>query len=302
MLGFLAMVIFLIHQSGLLETISERIALNEHELVVYVEDVHYALFSVMVFFVLQVMILVKFTRDTAKQWCRMDKACRDEEIGSKLEWAPTEGERDAIVSLQNAPWMKRFVPQLFDPQAETIRDTVIFRALRHEFLLDRSDEPPFQPRAFEKRLDFDFGRYLTIAQSRILAHVVEVEQEAWMCFAAGTVVFYLLALIVHENMQILAWTWAGVGWLVYLSNAYFEQHLIDVRRSFIPKKVDYILYESPPTTMTQGEKDWDFAILEENGVDALPGWCNVDPDFYAEHQRSWILHPIIFRKRVKNLT
>lgn len=202
-LGFLAMLIFLIHQSGLLETISLLIALDEHDLVEYV---HYALFSVMVFFVLQVTILVKFADETGKQWCRMDKACRDEEIGSKLEWAPTEDERDAIVALRKASWITRFVPQLFDPQAETIRDTVIFRALRHEFLLNRSENPPFQPRASETRLDFDFGRYLTIAQSRILARVVEVEQEAWMCFAAGIIVFYLLALIVHENMQILAWT------------------------------------------------------------------------------------------------
>ena len=113
-LGFLAMIIFLIHQSGLLEAISERIALDEYELVEYVEDVHYALFSVMVFFVLQVMILVKFAGETGKQWCRMDKACRDEENANKTEWAPTEAEREAISVLREASWITRFIPQLFD--------------------------------------------------------------------------------------------------------------------------------------------------------------------------------------------
>lgn len=84
-----------------------------------------------------------------------------------------------------------------------------------------------------------------------------------------------------------------MGWLVYLSTAYFEQHLIDVRRNFVPRKVDFMVYDSLPTNMTKDEKDWDFALLEENGVDALPGWCSVDPEFFAEHQRSWITTKVV---------
>lgn len=299
-LGFLAMTIFLIDQSGLLEAIAKGIDFDEFELAEYVEDVHYALFSVMVFFVVQVMFLVKFAAETSNHWIKMDKECRDELIASNNgEWAPTEEERHAISDLRKESWITRFIPQLFDKEAEKIRDTVIFRALRHEFILDRSDEPPFQPQASEKRLDFDFGRYLSIAQSRGLAHIVEVEQEAWVCNAAGTIAFYMFALMVQESMQILAWTWVAIGWCVYLFNVVFEQHLINLRRNFFPRKVDILLYGPTPTTNSQDEREWDFALLEENGVDSLPGWCNVDPEFYAEQQRSWITKKLVGGKATR---
>jgi len=292
-LGFLAMTIFFIHHSGLLETISHRIHFEEEELIEYVENIHYALFSVMIFFVFQVMVLLRFANETAEQWTAMDKACQDASL-NKTEWIPTEQERQSLSNLQAFSWITLLVPQLVNKDDETIRDTVIFRALRHEFILDRSPDPPFPAKTAKKRLvDFNFGRYLAHAQSRVLAHVVEVEQEAWLCFAVATLVFYAFALAVRENMVILAWFWAATGWFVFLFNAVFEMHLIDLRRSFLPRRIDALLYESTPSLHDNNERGCDFALLEEKGVDALPGWCDVDPEHYVNHERWWVTQKFV---------
>jgi len=293
-LGFLAMVIFSIHHSGLLQPISHRINLDEMELVEYVENVHYALFSIMVFYVVQVVALIRFASKTEKQWCFMDKACRDEATVNKTEWVPTEQDLQALSDLQKASWYTRLIPQFLDRQAETIRDTIIFRALRREFILDRATEPPFLPSTSKERLDFDFGRYLAIAQSRTLAHIVEVEPEAWLCFALATMLYYAFGAAVQEDMAILSWFWAGTGWCVLLFNAVFERHLERLRSSFLPSRIASMLYDFDPRSQSEDERDWDFTLLEEQGGEgALPGWCNVDPDYYVESQRWWITQQLV---------
>jgi len=301
-LGFLAMVIFFIHQSGMLDFIAEHIHLEEEELVEYVEHVHFTLFSVMIFFVAQVLVLLKFATETDNEWAAMDKLCRNDVALNRTEWTPSAEERQALQKLRKASWVTRFIPQLFDKSAEQIRDTVIFRALRHEFLLDRSLGPPFRPTATEKQqLDFDFGRYLAIAQSHMLEHVVEVEQDAWLWFAVGTILFYAFAYLVHDNMDILAWMWVGAGWCVYLFNVVFELHLVDLRRSFLPNRIASLLYEpdfvlESETGSSNGNGDdhtASLALLGAEEAGALPAWCDVDPNRYLEYQRPWLVQKLV---------
>ena len=296
-LGFLAMCIFFIHTSGLLVLVSKRIRLDEEELVGYVEIVHYTLFSIMVFFVAQVLVLLRFAAETEDAWLAMDKECRDESLAiSNSEWDPAESERQALAGLQNSAWYTRFVPQLFDHQAEKIRDTEIFRELRHEFILDRGLEPPFPAAASEKRqLDFDFGRYLAIAQSGILAHIVEVGHEAWISFAAATILFYAFAAVVQENLVFLAWAWVAIGWLVYLFNVIFENHLIHLRSNFLPRRTVSLLYgEGSQEQRVDERDDGNLALLEEERTgDVLPPWCDIDPGRYVENQRWWITQKLV---------
>jgi hypothetical protein len=68
------------------------------------------------------------------------------------------------------------IPLLRNNDALLNEDELIFKALRSEFILERSSEAPFQPAPEEKRIenDFNFGRYLSLSLTHLLTHVVEV--------------------------------------------------------------------------------------------------------------------------------
>jgi len=282
--------------------------LPQEELVEAVEHVHFTLFSVMLFFVAQVLVLLRFARETDKEWADMDKACRNEAILAANPSAAatplftiSEPERQALATMRRASWITRLVPRLLDRDAEQMRDTVVFRSLRHEFLLDRPLDPPFASAEEKRALDhtFDFGRYLAKAQSHMLEHVVEVEQEAWVCFAVGTILFYILANLVHDSLDVLAWLWMGAGWCVFLFNVVFETHLIDLRSRFLPRQISSLLYKSNYTPTTENdangqiEPDSNVALLSGEGTNALPAWCDVDPDRYVLNERSWITQKLV---------
>jgi len=199
-LGFLSIITFCITQTGLFEIISEKVYGDDKELLEFFEYVHYTIFFIMISFVFQVIVLVREASETEEQWLEMDKACR----GHQTDWAPTADEIKAASEVDRSYWYARFFPQLLNKDQECVKDRVLFQALRNEFILDRGDEYPFEPVPESKRVgdDFNFGRYLALAQTHVLMHVVEVQKYTWICFAAGTLVYFALALAVRENVEV----------------------------------------------------------------------------------------------------
>jgi Ca2+-binding EF-hand superfamily protein len=246
-LGFLAMVVFFVHQSGTLGHISKAIGQEEHEMAEYVEYVHYTIFFIMVGFVVQVLVLVKEAAETENQWLEMDETCREHLDSSERNQSLTVEEEQALHDVHRKTWYTQFLPQLGNKRDERVEDKLIFQALRKEFLLERSADEPFQPVEMDRRLndDFNFGRYLALAHTHILTHVVEVQHGTWFCFACGTVAFYTLALLVRQDLWILAWVWIVVGWAVYLFNIVFERHLVKLRNMFLPRHILAVMGHTP---------------------------------------------------------
>jgi hypothetical protein len=174
-LGFLAMFTFFITTSGHdFSILSERLLGEKDELLEYFEYVHFSIFFIMIFFVCQVLVLVKEAAQTEKEWIDLDRLCRlrpeDVTTAASVRGA-IHGRGVARVSSFSA-----LIPLLRNNDALVNEDELIFKALRSEFILERSSEAPFQPAPEEKRIenDFNFGRYLSLSLTHLLTHVVEV--------------------------------------------------------------------------------------------------------------------------------
>ena len=199
-LGFLSIITFCVTQTGLIKIMSEKIYEDEEELLEFFEYVHYTIFFIMISFVFQVIVLLREASETEKQWLEMDKACR----GHQTDWAPTADEIKATAEVDKTYWYTRFFPLLRNKEQETVKDRVLYQTLRNEFILDRGYDYPFEPAPQDKRVsdNFNFGRYLALAQTHGLMHVVEVQKYTWAWFAAGTLAYYCLAVAVQENVNV----------------------------------------------------------------------------------------------------
>jgi hypothetical protein len=172
-LGFLAMVTFIITTTGYFSILSKRLFGENEELLEYFESVHFSIFFIMIFFVCQVLVLVKEAAQTEKEWTALDRLCRlhPEDVTTA---ASVRGAIQTGPSRGNS--FSALMPLLRNNDAEEKEDELIFKALRFEFILERSSEAPFEPVPEEKRIenDFNFGRYLSLSLTHLLTHVVEV--------------------------------------------------------------------------------------------------------------------------------
>lgn len=150
--------------------------------------VHFALFFVMVFFVIQVLAMIHEASLQHSRWNAMDERIRHEESHDV-----TPSERKTILAWQSLPWYALLYHQIMGSASEQHnREETIFRSLRREFLLDRSLHEPFGPTSADKRLDdtFNFGRYLGLAEIHVLSHAIKVQLGTWGFFAFMTLAFY----------------------------------------------------------------------------------------------------------------
>lgn len=264
-LGFLSICTFCITKSGYFSIVSAKIYGDQHELLELFEQIHFAIFAIMVFFVLQVLVLVREAMDTESRWIQMDYDAR----GLSPQSIATEWEgrnrRQAIWKL--LPGFRRARKR---KQAE--EDLVMFYSMRKEFLLDRNVEPPFAPAAEQLPADFAFGRYLSVCLGTMLAHVVEVSNATWMLFAIGSCLYAGLHWILEVEGLVIVWM--TTGWFVFVLDVVFESHLLLVRD----------LLASPDAS----EDTPDVTTPLQAGSSVLPGWTRIDLDAYRK-RRSWII-------------
>jgi hypothetical protein len=156
----------------------------------------------MIFFVTQVLQFIRFAEHQQHEWTSLDARIRNEQLISQNHRLTTE-EREALNRLHETPWYALISRHFWFDSSENIRrqEELVWRALRTEFILDRSLDPPFTPIDQVKRLDstFHFGRYLGLAQIHVLSHAIEVEQETWLFFAGTTVLYYAVGALVQYN-------------------------------------------------------------------------------------------------------
>jgi hypothetical protein len=172
-LGFLAMVTFIITTTGYFSILSKYLFGEKEELLEYFELIHFSIFFIMIFFVGQVIVLVNAAAKIEKEWTALDRLCRINpedsttaaSVRGEIQTGPSSGNSSSALMLF-----------LRNKDTEVKEDELIFKALRSEFILERSSEAPFKPVPEENRIenDFNFGRYLSLSLTHLLTRVVEV--------------------------------------------------------------------------------------------------------------------------------
>jgi hypothetical protein len=212
---------------------------EQEELVEVFEWVHFSIFFIMVFFFIQVIVLIRQAIITERQWLELDK-----------DYRRPEAERVQQESMADRPYLNRLwmklrrsngyislLPFFRSQKTEMEVSRAYFKALRDEFIQDRSMDPPFEPVPEAQRLkyDFVFGRYLGLCLIRFLARVVDVTNTTLVLLALGTILFYVWSNIVNDDPVWLAWSWLFIGWFHFLFNVYFEKHVLQIRHELVPE-------------------------------------------------------------------
>jgi hypothetical protein len=158
----------------------------------------------MVFFVIQVLVLVKEASQTEKMWLEYERSVVSFNAEHNNEQQHSLNSLGAPpvypASLSAAGIVLRWIQSYGERLPLTGQHVLLFfKALRDEFVLDRELEHPFQPSTKKMDKDFNFGRYLGVCQSILLQKVVHVKIFTWVLFALGVVVYYLFVLLVDCN-------------------------------------------------------------------------------------------------------
>lgn len=160
----------------------------------------------MIGFVVQVLFLINEASGTEKFWDEMDTRARmasHSKSGSvRQSFTATKSQREAFDDKESI-W-STILPQFRNAKKELRRQTLIFKALREEFILERSLDPSFEPTPLPQRVeeDFNFGRYLSLSQALVLSHIVEVEERTWFLFALGTCAFFGICELAGRDIEV----------------------------------------------------------------------------------------------------
>jgi len=294
-LGFLSMVTFILNEAGFFRFLSFKIyGENEdgEELLEVFEVVHFAIFFVMVFFFVQVVVLIRQAMWMEEQWHKMDR----EKMNDVPVTFKSRVYSGCWTKLRHSNSFLALFPFFRNLGDEAKLARTYFYILRQEFILDRSLEYPFLPAPESQQVnqDFNFGRYLGFCLVNFLTHIVEVKNTTLLFFAFASLVAYGYILLVQEDMWIVAWSWLVLEWVVFIFHIFFEQHVAKIQSYYIPRRNPISNEESVDakdnTIPFQSMEDYNNSVYEE----ALPGWCHVDLDHYVNGGgRSWIAKTLV---------
>mmetsp|Transcript_30078 Transcript_30078/g.66603 ORF Transcript_30078/g.66603 Transcript_30078/m.66603 type:complete len:717 (-) Transcript_30078:73-2223(-) len=279
-LGFLSLFTFCVTKMGFFEALSVRIFGEEEaeELLELFESVHYALFFVMVLFVLLVLKLVSDGMKTEEEYHELDRETRDPQHIAKCVDRVAQAEQTPVPFLRRCKLLfTSAFPSIRSRRNASVADLLHFYALRREFILERSVEPPFQPAAEKNRVpeDFAFGRYLSISLGHTLAHSVHLGMTTWLCIALFTILFFFVMMAAEAQVVILAWVWAGLGLLLFLAGNIFDVHLDNINKS-------YAKFTIPSNGGTDQESQPLVGAPNGSEGEDLPPWCSIDFEAYLQ--------------------
>lgn len=230
----------------------------------------------MVFFTFQVLIMIHVAEKQQREWVELDERIRNEPPYQCL----SDAERQTLSKLQQTSSVNLLLNRCFRETKRELQwqDEVVYRALRREFILDRSLDAPFAPTEGRKRVShsFRFGRYLGLAQIHILSQSIEVERETWCFFGVMTIAYYLVGTLLEYKVEVLEWVWVMVGYAFYVGNFLFVEHLIKLRLKLLPKANDGAEFNETAELS-----------LGSSPTEDLPAWC-VENYRKALEKRHWI--------------
>jgi len=255
-LGFLSVFTFVLGEIPAFTRLSVMLFNESNTLMEILEFVHYTIFFVMIFFVLEVLILLKMGEESATKWMKMDRIYQNSHI-MKNEDTNSRLGRYMMKDLSN----------------EMVDDQPYFNALRTEFMLGRSPDS-LKPAEIEHRLlrEFNFGLYLSKVMLKMLQDVVDLHAFTWVFFALFSVVVYGVNMLSGNDRVISAWFWVAIGWSAIFFNKFFYRHLLEVLKALVPPLPSESLYSKANET--------------------LPPWTSINMKDYMRN-RSWLVEKFV---------
>ncbi|KAF4745923.1 hypothetical protein FOZ62_015621 [Perkinsus olseni] len=343
-LGFIGLFVFICTKTGLAKEISKAVIGEaakeggEDPLAESFESIHMIIFCVMVVFIFQCVTLMLGAERITRRWDvweQMSETGREKHVDSRhnsLErrlvdrgFLDEEGnEKSPLKFSEN--WFSYSVP-------DELRDIVIWRLLRHEFLFPshgRGQKLALVSQIPEVRdpIVFDFERYLTEKLGEGFVELVEVDLATWVVAVLFTP---CIAWILSYSTAIRIAMICGFSWLLLLAMFAFYVHITNVMIALspvVPSRAAVLLqmlsgtslaafqrhYRSPdrPSAKRPSESDSPACSSEEDLTEPLlqaksrmfswvPRFRQREDYFKPVHQRSTVMKLICqHRHRVPN--
>ena len=219
----------------------------------------------MIYFVVQVIVLVTLGTQSELEWLALDRAVQDPPTLKKI--------MEGHAGLEEMDSFWSWTRIALNRRKRHVEDQIYFWSLRQEFILDRGLFPPFEPDKDHVSKDFNYGRYLSMSMGETLAEVVEVTVTTWICVGVTASIFFLIMFAVEENERIMGWIIVFCGWAMILFNNIFESKILAIRNAFVAsgmvKKID-------DSRRRKRRMSDEMAPLTHN--QELPGWAFLDED------------------------
>eukprot|EP00026_Physarum_polycephalum_P003468 Phypoly_transcript_03480.p1 GENE.Phypoly_transcript_03480~~Phypoly_transcript_03480.p1 ORF type:complete len:394 (+),score=72.28 Phypoly_transcript_03480:165-1184(+) len=169
-LGFVALVMFLVTQGEGLERLSKHIFGEDEEMPELIELIHFMLFGMMIFFIIEVMILVRLAIRSEHEWSAREQKVRSQaaldECYTTLKNGKAPSKFKKYLHLMSAS-EKKYVEANSTLQYANMREVFI-----REFNHQKSDI--LNPNTF------DFNEYLTMCLAKQLEEIVEIHPVTWI--------------------------------------------------------------------------------------------------------------------------
>ena len=79
---------------------------------------------------------------------------------------------------------------------------------------------------------FDFAAYLYENLGESCWEIVEVEPRTWVFFMYASLIIYLIAVILRDNLHLMRWIWLGLGYLTTMVSLAFSFYYYDTFSAF----------------------------------------------------------------------
>merc|ERR1719232_1344005 len=301
-LGFLSMFTFLISQFDFISTLSDHIFGESEFLIEILEVIHYTLFFVMIFFIMQALLSAKQNMLTQEKWLRMELVARDQcHMKNFIMEQKMRG-----VNIRKLVYDAFHSPEKFELFSKgtgaKIGDQLLFYGLREEFLKDRSPLS-FEPASKEKRVpdEFNFGRYLGVCMGKILTDIVCIRSSTWFFFIFVTLLMYSVAVCTNYNTTVLAWVWVFLGYFVLFHRRTCEASVENITKAFAGLEGTHLLkvlneIENEDENVISSVDNYSMnESLDGNHFDNqdyftneylhLPAWCRIDVQYMIRNRR-----------------
>mmetsp|Transcript_6674 Transcript_6674/g.10943 ORF Transcript_6674/g.10943 Transcript_6674/m.10943 type:complete len:629 (-) Transcript_6674:29-1915(-) len=265
-LGFLSLIVFVVGQAGVISEISEQMFHEEEELQELIEKVHYLLFSVMVLFMIEALLLFKVGNYTVSVWRRFNRDCQD---------------ADAITS-----WRQRYLyetPSVCYWPRELVSEPdrfFSFYSMRNEFIKARQPLAPFSSSPDGKLPDtFDYAEYLSMELGHFLSHLIHLPPIIWASLWIFMIIFYALYVYFSKNMINMAFIWIGFG-LFNLALSLTVENKCHSTLRMLYNPADFPHHHKLHNVVGFISDARHFKPYEETPLkkpDSLPGWTKVIP-------------------------
>ena len=195
LLGFIGLVFFFVNKSSVLNNLSEKVFHEEEQLNELFETVHMILFLVMMIFLLQIIIQLKYASVLETDWQNFEnRAAHLRTEGSSSANLATDERFERYLAFRTG-----FVTP---PEAFLARRSRADTKTSEKQETESNAEPAHKAHSKPANSiteEFDFATYLSLMLSHDLVELVEIPVKSWVLLWALFAVYWALDLVIEGN-------------------------------------------------------------------------------------------------------